>query len=153
MAHVFQINRSKGGVPKQAISFATVTRNGLEGDAHQNTHHHGGEERALCLYSLEKILALQMEGHPIFPGSVGENLTLWGVNWDQLQAGTILRFEGGLEVVLTKPVKPCQTIAASFRNGAIQRILHDQFPGWSRWYGKVLKEGVVRTGERLEVFR
>lgn len=110
-------------------------------------------KNAPCVSIPWKRFALQMEGHPIFPGSVGENLTLWGVNWDQLQAGTILRFEGGLEVVLTKPVKPCQTIAASFRNGAIQRILHDQFPGWSRWYGKVLKEGVVRTGERLEVFR
>ena len=37
---------------------------------------HGGPERALCLFSLERILELQAEGHPIFPGAAGENITI-----------------------------------------------------------------------------
>ncbi len=151
MGFVFQINISSGGVPKRAIPMVWVSQSGLEGDAHHDLRHHGGEERAVCLYSLEKILALQAEGHPIFPGSVGENLTLHDVPWELLKAGTILRFQGGVEIELTRPTTPCQTIAASFLNGEITRILHDRHPGWSRWYGRVLREGELRIGETLVI--
>ena len=52
-AHIFQINRSDGGVPKGPIREGQVTSLGLEGDRHNDTVHHGGPERALCLYSDE----------------------------------------------------------------------------------------------------
>ncbi|MFN2109684.1 MAG: MOSC domain-containing protein, partial [Anaerolineae bacterium] len=79
-AMIFQINISHGGVPKLAVRSAEVTELGLVGDTHNNTKVHGGPTRALCLYSLERILALQAEGHPIFAGSTGENLTLAGLD-------------------------------------------------------------------------
>lgn len=151
MAHIFQINLSNGGVPKLAVPFGRVKNSGLEGDAHHNTRHHGGEERAVCLYALERILDLQAEGHPIYPGSIGENLTLLGMDWNGLRTGTILRFQGGVEIELTKPTTPCKTIAASFKEGAIERVLHERYPGWSRWYARVLHEGELRIGERVEV--
>lgn len=151
MAHIFQINLSNGGVPKLAVPFGWVKNSGLEGDAHHNTRHHGGEERAVCLYALERILDLQAEGHPIYPGSIGENLTLLGMDWNGLRTGTILRFQGGVEIELTKPTTPCKTIAASFKEGAIERVLHERYPGWSRWYARVLHEGELRIGERVEV--
>jgi len=151
MAHVFQINLSKGGVPKLAVPFALVNKRGLEGDAHRDLRHHGGEERAVCLYSLERILELQAEGHPIYPGSIGENLTLLGVDWNRLRIGTILRFQRGVEIELTKPTTPCLTIAASFKDGAIERVLHERYPGWSRWYARVLHEGELRVGETVHV--
>lgn len=151
MASVFQINISNGGVPKHAIPKVWVSRNGLEGDGHHDLRHHGGEERAVCLYSLERILALQAEGHPIYPGSVGENLTLHGLDWDVLQEGVILRFQGGVEIMLTRPTTPCKTIAASFKDGEIARILHQENPGWSRWYARVLQEGELRIGEKCEL--
>ncbi|MFN3308234.1 MAG: MOSC domain-containing protein [Anaerolineales bacterium] len=138
-------------MPKQAVAKVWIGRFGLEGDGHHDLRHHGGEERAVCLYSLERILALQAEGHPIYPGSVGENLTLWDMTWDQLKEGTVFRFEGGVEIALTRPTTPCQTIAASFKDGEITRILHKANPGWSRWYGRVLREGELRIGELFEV--
>jgi MOSC domain-containing protein YiiM len=42
-----------------------VTVLGLEGDGHHDSKHHGGAERAVCLYGLEQIQALQAEGHAI----------------------------------------------------------------------------------------
>ena len=57
----------------------------------QDRKHHGGPDRAVCLYSLERILALQEEGHPIYPGAAGENLTLTGLDWEALQPGMTLR--------------------------------------------------------------
>jgi len=58
---IVQLSVSAGGVPKRAVEQARVTRLGLEGDAHQNEKHHGGPERAVCLFSLEAIRALAAE--------------------------------------------------------------------------------------------
>ncbi|MFZ5808690.1 MAG: MOSC domain-containing protein [Chloroflexota bacterium] len=148
---VFQINISSGGVPKLAIQQALLGKEGLKGDWQTNREHHGGIERAVCLYSLERITALQDEGHPIFPGSVGENLTLRGIDWDQLEAGVRLRFDSGAEIELTRPTTPCKSITASFRNGEISRIAHQHHPGWSRWYARVVCDGVIQTGDEVEL--
>ncbi len=58
-AHIIQINLSAGGVPKRAALRAQVTPLGLDGDLQAHPKVHGGPERALCLYSLERILGLQ----------------------------------------------------------------------------------------------
>lgn len=78
---VHAVNVSSGGVPKRRVLSAVVGREGLEGDRQADRRHHGGPERAVTLFSLDLIRALQAEGHPIAPGSIGENLTLEGVRW------------------------------------------------------------------------
>ena len=65
VGRVIQINISNGGVPKGAVREAHVTHLGLVGDYQWDTEHHGGPERAVTLYSLECILELQSERHPI----------------------------------------------------------------------------------------
>src|ERR671916_3442330 len=97
---IFQLNRSDGGVPKLGVRAAVVTETGLEGDRQRDLRYHGGPERALCLFALERILELQAEGHPIFPGSVGENLTVVGLDWSGLAPGARLALgdEGRVEV-------------------------------------------------------
>lgn len=79
---IASINRSDGGVPKLPVNSARITVNGVDTDRQADRVHHGGPDRAVCLYSLEHILMLQAEGNPIYPGSIGENLTLTGVPWD-----------------------------------------------------------------------
>jgi len=93
---IFQINISQGGVPKTAVSRAEVSWLGLVGDCHSNIEFHGGIDRALCLCSLEKILDLQEEGHSIFPGSTGENLTLVGLDWEKMNPGVRLQINEGI---------------------------------------------------------
>ena len=61
---IVQINVSPGGVPKTPVASAHVGVLGLEGDAHRDTEHHGGPERAVCVYAMEAIRALEAEGHP-----------------------------------------------------------------------------------------
>lgn len=67
-AHIFQINISQGGVPKQAIPAGDVTPLGLTGDHQRNRQLHGGPERALCLFPLEHILTLQAAPGRLQPG-------------------------------------------------------------------------------------
>ena len=79
---IFQINISDGGVPKLPVGHAVIDFSGAQGDRQRNLKHHGGPDRALCLFSLERILALQQEGHAIVPGATGENLTVVGLDWN-----------------------------------------------------------------------
>jgi MOSC domain-containing protein YiiM len=146
MAHVFQISLSKGGVPKTGLTDALVGETGLEGDAHRSPSH-GGPLRALCLYSLERILALQIEGHPVFPGSTGENLTLSGIDWDAMAPGARLRVGAQVEIEVTAYTTPCAKIASAFRDGAIDRMAQDKHAGWARVYARVLRGGRIRTGD------
>jgi MOSC domain-containing protein YiiM len=143
---IFQINASDGGVPKRPLRQAEIRELGLISDKQNNTKVHGGPERAVCLYSLERILALQAEGHPIFPGSVGENITITGLDWTAVVPGARLRL-GEVVVEITSYTTPCQEITDSFADLNSQRILQKKYPGWSRVYSRVLQPGTCQIGD------
>jgi MOSC domain-containing protein YiiM len=148
---IFQINLSDGGVPKRAVRRAQVTQLGLAGDRQENTHVHGGPERALCLFSLEHIQALQQEGHPIFPGAAGENLTLSGLDWSLVTPGARLQLGEQVLVEVTRYTVPCNTIEDAFAGQQYERISQSRHPGWARVYVKVLEEGEIVTGDRVRL--
>ncbi|MDQ3673712.1 MAG: MOSC domain-containing protein [Gemmatimonadota bacterium] len=145
------INISGGGVPKGRVNGAKVALLGLKGDDQNDKVHHGGPERAVCIYSLEKVRSLQAEGHPIQPGSVGENLTIEGVHWESVVPGVRLKVGGFVLLEITSFTSPCKTIRRSFLDGRFARISQKAYPGWSRVYAKVISEGDVTLGDRVEV--
>jgi MOSC domain-containing protein YiiM len=148
-ARIFQINKSDGGVPKQGVHQARVTMDGLVNDRSANNQHHGGPERALCLYSLENILALQEEGHPVFPGAMGENLTISGLDWAELSPGDRLRLGDFVTIEITRFTTPCSSIEPYFLDGKFSRVLNERYPGWSRVYARVLEEGSIQVGDAV----
>ncbi|HEX5939287.1 MAG TPA: MOSC domain-containing protein [Dehalococcoidia bacterium] len=145
---VKQINLSAGGVPKRAVDVAQVGREGIAGDSHNDKVNHGGPERALCLFSLEVIEALRAEGHAIEPGTAGENLTVSGIDWSTVIPGKRYR-AGEVEFEITAYTSPCKNIAGSFKDGEFIRISHKLHLDESRVYAKVLKTGVIRTGDPI----
>jgi len=147
---VVQVNVSDGGVPKRPVPSARVTRNGLSGDRQRDLRYHGGPARAVCLLALEVIERLRAEGHPIEPGSTGENLTLAGLDWGALGKGSRLRFEGGVQLEVTGLAAPCPIIRGSFAGGGFERLDGQRHPGEARLYCRVLEEGEVRAGEGVE---
>ncbi len=152
MAHLFQINASQGGVPKWPLHEADVGELGLTVDKVKHPNIHGGPDRAICLFSLERILALQAEGHPIFPGSTGENLTIAGLDWDTCaKVGTRLRIGNEVLLEITKPTTPCNQIVASFADRNSNRIHQNKHPGWSRMYARVIETGHIKIGDVVTV--
>ena len=149
---ILSLNRSDGGVPKLAVHEAFVDRDGMEGDRQRNLKYHGGRDRALCLYSAERIAALRAEGHPIEAGSTGENVTIAGLSWEDVVPGVRMRL-GAAVVEVTSYADPCRTIRASFLGGRSARIGQKAWPGWSRVYARVLTEGIVRVGDAVELER
>ncbi|MEP0946045.1 MULTISPECIES: MOSC domain-containing protein [Cyanophyceae] len=151
IGHIAQINASSGGVPKLPVPAGEVTMAGLAGDRQRNLKFHGGPDRALCLWSLEVIEQLRQEGHPIAPGSVGENLTLSGLDWASLAPGSQLCLGDQVRLEITDYATPCRTIMKWFSDRRFSRISHKHHPGSSRLYARVLQEGWVRTGDRAFV--
>jgi len=149
--HLHQISISDGGVPKLPVAEARITVNGVAGDRQRNLEVHGGTERAVCLFSLEVIEALQAEGHSIRPGASGENLTVAGLVWAEVKPGDRLRIGDAVLLEMVSHTAPCKYNAQWFANGDFSRISQKLHPGWSRLYARVLAEGVVRTGDRVTV--
>jgi MOSC domain-containing protein YiiM len=148
--HVFQLNTSPGGVPKLPIPEAAVAVDGMSGDRQRDLRHHGGPERALCLYSLEKIAELQGEGHPIHPGSTGENVTIAGIPWEDIRPGVQLELGEAL-VEVTSFTPPCRNIAGSFMEEGFTRISQKLHPGDSRVYARVMRGGTLRAGDPVRI--
>lgn len=147
---VLQVNVSDGGVPKRPVPRARVGRLGIEGDAVRHPGIHGGPDRAVCLYAIERVRGLQAEGHPVEAGSLGENLTLEGVDFADLRPGDRLRVGAHAVLEVVSYTTPCKTIAGSFRDGDSTRVHQKQHAGWSRVYARVLVEGDVGPGDAVE---
>lgn len=148
---IFQLNTSPGGVPKLAVREAMLTTTGLTGDVQKFPDIHGGPERALCLYSLELILELQNEGHPIFPGAVGENVTLVGIDWASLKPGVRVALGDEALIEIASYTSPCDSMTPSFSDGKFVRISQKVNPGWSRVYARVLQTGRLAVGQPVRL--
>jgi MOSC domain-containing protein YiiM len=148
---LFSINVSNGGVPKKPVAGAKVSLSGLAGDAYNDIIGHGGPERAVCIYSVERIRGLRQEGHPIEPGTAGENLTIEGIDWELVAPGARFRVGDNVVLEVASFTSPCKTIRNSFIDGKFVRIAHKVHPGWSRVYARVISEGEIRSGDPIEL--
>jgi MOSC domain-containing protein YiiM len=106
---IHQLTASRGGVPKRPLDRADVGERGITVDSQADKRHHGSPDQALCLYALEMIETLQAEGHPIYPGSTGENVTLRGLPWDDVRPGMRLRLGRDCLIEITDYASPCKT--------------------------------------------
>lgn len=140
----------EGGVPKNPVECAFLRKSGVEGDRQNDMKHHGGPNRAVCLFSSELIEELRAEGHPIETGSVGENLTISGLDWNLIHLGSQLNVGDAL-IEITGAAPPCRTIKNSFTEGDYSRISQKKNPGWSRWYARVLTEAQVCPEDKVSV--
>ncbi|MBL8777376.1 MAG: MOSC domain-containing protein [Acidimicrobiales bacterium] len=148
---IHQLNVSGGGVPKLSVTEAEVGFRGLAGDQQNDRVHHGRPFQAVCLYGLDVIEALRVEGHPIQPGSAGENVTVAGLDWASLRPGALVAIGDELLLELSSYATPCAKNAGWFTGGDFRRMDQDRHPGWSRLYGTVLHPGTVRTGDAVVV--
>ena len=148
---IVQLSVSDGGVPKTAVASARITDEGVEGDRQRDHENHGGPDRAVCLFSMERIRDLRREGHAIVPGTLGENVTIEGLDWETVQPNgrILLGEEVALEV--TRYTSPCMNISGAFADGKFSRVSQKRHAGWSRVYARVLVPGTVSAGDVVRV--
>ena len=144
-----QLSVSPGGVPKRAVTEAVVNAFGLTRDRQRDRRHHGGRERAVCLWSAEVIDGLRAAGNDIHAGAAGENVTVRGLDWRRIVPGARLRLGDQVIVEVTSYAAPCKTIAHCFRDGDFNRINQQVEQGRSRLYARVAREGIIRPGDQV----
>ena len=149
-AKVTGLHISSGGVPKTPVDSLTVTNNGCQGDDQADKKHHGGKDKAICLFQQEILDSLSIDGHPIFPGSTGENILIEGVDIGKIGIDTCLRI-GEVEIIVTQDAPPCKTIKNSFINGTFNKISHRKNPNFTRWYASVNVTGTITIGDLVEL--
>ena len=147
-----QLNASHGGVPKKAIDGAYVGWKGIEGDRQATRKHHGRPFQALCLWSAEVMETLRAEGHQIFPGSAGENITVSGINWSDVRPGTRVRI-GEVLCDISSYAVPCNQLAHLFVDKDFKRIHHDRDlknrTASCRVYATVVERGEIAPGDPI----
>lgn len=146
---IIQINISDGGTPKRSVPNVQITSDGLVGDRQRNLKYHGGPDRAVCLWSVDIIRTLQDEGHPIDPGSAGENITVADLAWEQLAPSMQLLLGDTVRLSITDYAAPCRHISRYFSDRRYSRISQKHYPGTSRLYARVLTPGIVQVGSSV----
>ena len=143
-AKLIALNISPGGMPKLPITSAFVSHDGVAGDWQRNRKYHGGIDRAICLYSHELYDRLRAMDIDLPSGSVGENFTTTGIDFDHLRPGD--RLEVGRAVIEITGVRtPCGNL------NKVHPKLLAAMEGHSGWLAKVVVEGDVRPGDEVSV--
>jgi MOSC domain-containing protein YiiM len=147
---VAQVNTSGGGVPKHARPHVEVDRRGVVGDTQAERKHHGKPLQALSLWSGDIIDALRAEGHTVYPGAAGENVTVSGIDWTTIRPGVRIDV-GAVRAEISAFATPCAKNAQWFSDRNFKRIDHNLHPGWSRAYAWVIEGGAIGPGDAVVV--
>jgi MOSC domain-containing protein YiiM len=119
----------------------------FEGDGQGDLVHHGGREKAVCVYPFEHYPFWEKElKRPLEYGALGENLTTKGLLETEVCIGDV--FELGKAIVqISQPRQPCYKL--TIRYSVPEMLLKVQKTGFTGFYFRVLAEGLVSRSDKL----
>lgn len=127
-----------------------LERHNLLGDGQADLIHHGGLDKAVCVYPSEHWF----HWHGILPphqpagGAFGENFTLEGLTETEVCIGDIFSV-GSAVVQISQPRQPCWKLA---RRWQIKDLaVQVERTGFTGWYFRVLQEGIVESNVTLRL--
>jgi MOSC domain-containing protein YiiM len=126
-----------------------LTKLGFEGDGVGDRKHHGGEDKAVCVYSLDhyahwrSVLGIEMPG-----AAFGENLSVEGLREGDVCLGDVYRI-GTAVVQVSQPRQPCGTLAARYGRNDLIKLVADS--GRTGLYFRVLTEGLAQAGDVISL--
>ncbi|WP_054958057.1 MOSC domain-containing protein [Paenibacillus dakarensis] len=131
--------------PVQGPVFLSCTQ--LEGDGQADLVHHGGPDKAVCVYPFEHYAYWEHTlGKKMEHASFGENLTVSGLLEDQVYIGDVYQV-GEAVVQVSQPRYPCFKL--SQKHGVKDMPARVLSTGYSGFYLRVLKEGHISAGSML----
>lgn len=140
----------QSGFVKTPVSWVIrLGTEGLEGDEQADLQHHGGPDKAVCVYPGEHYPHWQQRlGKPLGYAAFGENFTTSGLTEQDVCVGDVFKV-GQAVVQISQPRQPCFKLAA--RHAEPKLTLWVQESGLTGWYFRVLRPGDVRAGARLKL--
>ena len=121
----------------------------IDGDGQADLIGHGGEIRAVLVYSFENhaYWATELHRADFSFGQFGENFTVEGMLDDEIHVGDRFRI-GSAVFEVTQPRVPCYKLAIKMESeGFYNQLLRHGRPGF---YFRVLEEGEIGAGDAIE---
>ncbi len=145
---VFGAKEWATGICKQPVTHGLdLLKLGFKGDGVADTKHHGGADKAVCVYSLDHYAAWEkILGSPLPTAAFGENLTVSGLREEKIGIGDIFKI-GTARVQVSQPRQPCKTLAARFEKNDFVKLVVQS--GQTGLYFRVLEEGMVTPGDEI----
>lgn len=145
---IFRDKEVNTGICKKPVSGPlNLKKLGFEGDGVADLKHHGGHDKAVCVYSSdhypywEGVLGIKL---PV--AAFGENFSVSNLNEDDVCIGDV--FQVGTAIVqVSQPRQPCKTLAARYGRNDLVKLVVDS--GRTGFYFKVLREGIVERKNKL----
>jgi MOSC domain-containing protein YiiM len=145
---VFFGREVRTGICKSPVSGPVrLAKFGLEGDGVADLKHHGGADKAVCVYSTkhcpywESVLGIRLP-----PAPFGENLSVSGLHEEDVCVGDVFR-AGTAVLQISQPRQPCRTLAARYgRKDMLKLVVNSGLTGF---YFRVLEEGTVKKRDSL----
>lgn len=139
----------QSAIEKQAVERVFLAKEGFHGDQVADLKHHGGPERAVCIYPSEHYALWEQEFQkPLPPATFGENLTVSGMLEQDVYIGDIFQV-GEAIIQVTQGRVPCQTIDRRLEmTPLMKRMVKTGFTGY---LCRVLKEGEIRAASDIEL--
>ena len=122
----------------------------LEGDGQADLVHHGGANKAVCVYSADHFPFWRQELSQLDfqAGAFGENFTIAKLTERDVCIGDVWAVDKAL-VQVSQPRQPCWKLAR--RWNVKDLALRVQLTGRTGWYFRVLREGFVAAGTQLSL--
>ena len=164
MANEYQLLSLNIGLPKEVTYGGKVIHTGINkkqvkepvylsfvkfnGDGQADLVHHGGVDKAVCVYTGDHYPYWEKELNQDFVyGAFGENITVSGMSEEDVCIGDT--FELGQAIVqVTQPRQPCFKLAKKYNIPKLP--LYFQETGYTGFYFRVLKEGWVSSVDTLK---
>ena len=139
----------------QNATAVEINHLGIKDDEQADLNVHGGLEKAIYVYPVEHYpfwneLLTRETKKPIAleHGALGENFTIEGLVETEVFVGDKLQI-GDLEFMVTKLREPCFKFNAALGyKGASKAMVQS---GYSGWYLRVLKTGLVSAGAKIQL--
>jgi len=130
-----------------------VGAEGPAGDAHGDTVHHGGSEKAVHHYPFEHYHLWQTElptaaSHFEQPPFFGENISTSGLTETSVCVGDIFR-AGTVLLQVSEVRQPCWKLA--HRSGVPDLARRVQETGRTGWFYRVIETGTIEVGVTMEL--
>lgn len=136
------------GICKQPIENAFLSYNGFNKDDVADKKHHGGPDRAVCLYPAEHYPLWNREFDCLLPpAAFGENLTVSGLTESEVCIGDIYKVGDAL-IQVTQGRIPCNTIDQRLGYPMMKHMIETGFTGY---LCRVVQEGNVRADSKISL--
>ena len=138
------------GIKKYPVPKAYLLKTGFKEDEQGDLLHHGGENKALFLFSAityKKINSYFKNSFDMTDMAYfGENLILSNICEEDICIGDILKI-GQTKVQVTQARQPCWKLSANTNQKEMTKFIFDS--GLTGWYAKVLEEGFICQNDEV----